>query len=354
MPKNLVLAIDGTGQSVDTPPSNIMRLVRLLIDDETTQCVFYDPGLGAPGAPTGDFRERQKLLMYFALVFGQGLSTLLEAAYSWLIRVYAPGDRIYLFGFSRGAYAIRAVAGLVGMLGLLGARHDNLVTYAARVYGRRRDRDYVGPFRDTFARHRPEVHFLGLFDTVKSVFHVEFVPPQFTSVELPLTFDNPAVRTIRHAVAIDERRRLFRTNLCAPAAPGSGRDVRQVWFAGEHSDIGGGYPLPDGDASLVPLAWLVREAVAHGLLVDPARLPAAGDGSAAPLHDSMTGIWWLAEVFPKRERRPPPAGGYRWLIPLGEPRWMAEGSLVHASVVARMAASGYRPRNLPKRYEVVE
>ncbi|HPU15178.1 MAG TPA: DUF2235 domain-containing protein, partial [Polymorphobacter sp.] len=164
--------------------------------------------------------------------------------------------------------------------------------------------------------------------------------------------DNDKVDVVRHAVSIDEKRRFFRSNLWNPLP---GQDVAQVWFAGGHCDVGGSYPPGASGLSRIALDWMLDEAAAHGLLIDPARraaLPGAPD-PCAPMHNRIHGLVNLIpEVIPKWGRRPP--DGHKTLfLPLGEPRYMAPGATVHASVVARLNGGiGYAPVNLPADYSV--
>jgi uncharacterized protein (DUF2235 family) len=127
-------------------------------------------------------------------------------------------------------------------------------------------------------------------------------------VRLPYTASNADIQIGRHAVAIDERRAFFRTNLWHPK-PGEGpKDLKQVWFPGVHSDVGGGYPEEQSGLAKIALAWMLREAMAANLQTDPARvdlvLGRAGGGYAEPcakakLHESLTLLWWPAEFIPK-------------------------------------------------------
>jgi len=145
------------------------------------------------------------------------------------------------------------------------------------------------------------------------------------------------------------------------------QDIRQVWFAGVHADIGGGYPESESGLSKFPLLWMINQAKVAGLKTstamvnylvlgkprkDSKRIYVQPD-TAARLHRSLNGLWWILEVLPKptrwREwpRRPSLLGFY---LPLGEPRAIDEGTAIHGSVFERMAAvPSYRPVNLPQK-----
>jgi hypothetical protein len=188
------------------------------------------------------------------------------------------------------------------------------------------------------------------------------------------------VRTFRQAISIDERRCMFRLKKWdqpqtfmhnrfndAKAEP---QDIMQVWFAGVHSDIGGGYPETQSGLSKYPLIWMIDEAIKCGLAVNPATVNQLAwgvqrEGSpfsyVAPdvkgcLHKSLRAAWWILEFIPKLAkykewpRRQVLFGSY---IPDGEPRVIPEGAIIHESVVLRMAevAPKYQPVNFPLKYD---
>jgi len=186
-----------------------------------------------------------------------------------------------LFGFSRGAYTARAIASLLRMYGLVPRDHERLVPYIVRMmwaihWLRKRAKPDAPPdpriaeyfelaaaFKATFSR-LCQPHFFGLWDTVSSVGW--FSNP----VSLPFTGNNEDIAIGRHAVAIDERRAFFRTNLwrraADPQAAGP-RDMKQVWFPGVHCDVGGGYPEPQSGLSKIALMWMIDEARLAGLIL---------------------------------------------------------------------------------------
>lgn len=246
MPRNIVVCCDGTANEFARDKTNVVHLFAALAQDPARQVAFYHPGLGTmepPGALTGLARRITKLL---GKAVGYGLSRDVCDAYTFLMRTYARGDQVFLFGFSRGAYTVRVVAALLHLCGLIRPDNEPLVPYAVRMLtGMRGSRDpdmafeLACEFKATFSWTAVTVHFLGVWDTVSSVGWVE------NPLRVPFTASNPSVEISRHAISIDERRAFFRTNLWHPAPPpkpSGPRDLKQVWFAGEHCDIGGGYP----------------------------------------------------------------------------------------------------------------
>ena len=200
------------------------------------------------------------------------------------------------------------------------------------------------------------IHFIGVWDTVSSVglrnilLHIS---------GFPFTYKNPEVTHVRHAVSIDERRAFFRQNLMGRWAPG--QDVVNVWFAGVHSDVGGGYAPCECALSKITFEWMMREAQACGFKVNMGA--AAGDypyelahgqppDPCGKLHDSLTGGWLLAEVIPTRHFSIVDEK-YHWTMNLASPRNIAvsakvPGVGIHESVLVRMnKIPEYRPRNLP-------
>ena len=366
MPKTIVMLMDGTGQQFQSNETNIVRLLRLLPPDQPErQIAFYGPGVGTRGAPTltpfgGEWRA-----LAGGLALGAGIYERVADAYRYLAQHWVHGDRIHFYGFSRGAFSVRALAGLVAQVGLMGAGFDNLIPYAIRLYasfpigGDKAAQDahalLVRRFGETFGCRFPDIAFIGLFDTVKSVFSFDRLAGQDIRVSLAGTYANPRVKVVRHAMAIDERRAFFRTNKWRALNPalGGGTDVRQVWFAGCHGDVGGGVPETESGLSAITLEWMLKEAVAHGLLIDPGHSSAAFGQPTPdvlqPAHDSLTGFWKALEWLPTNPRRGPDSGDRAgWRFPRGRPRQITQPALVHQSVVDKLTLDrSYRPPNLP-------
>jgi uncharacterized protein (DUF2235 family) len=361
MARNLIVCFDGTNNQFGAHDTNVVRLVQALERSDQQQIVYYDPGVGTLPEPGLLTAIAKRISEVFGLAFGVGLTAKIERAYAFLMHNWQPGDCVFLFGFSRGAYTARALAGLLHMFGLLAPSHENLLPYVMRLFrGSRRvdDQDaqiwrVSAQFRNTFARdagvehRRFRVHFVGVWDTVSSVGWI------WDPVKFRHTAANPSIVTIRHAVAVDERRSFFRQNLFA--ADVRGQDLLELWFPGVHSDVGGGYPEQEGGLWREPFAWMLNEAKQAGLLTDPereqrvlTRVPTPEQPWAEPQHESLTWAWWPAEFFPKLRynkgigRRLPSLG-------LGRRRRIEPGATLHRSVLQRMeSVATYAPPNLPR------
>ena len=365
MAKNIVLCCDGTGNEFGDRNSNVVKLYSVLdLDNAASQVAYYHPGLGTMGAPSALLKLTKWWTKLLGLAFGYGLADNLADAYTFLMNEYEPGDRVFVFGFSRGSYTARALCSMLHMFGLIRKGDDVLVEYATRMLkGQAKNRfEVAAGFKSAFSRDcKP--HFVGVWDTVSSVGWIH------DPVKLPYTANNPDIGIGRHAISIDERRCFYRQNLWSPpATPHAPQDLQQVWFAGVHSDIGGGYPEAQSGLAKITLRWMLREAAAAGLLLDDAKVQGvlgAGPGCAKPdpavdLHHSLHGFWWLLECLPRRHSVlvPGPNGTTEWVqkwhIPLGRRRQIVEGSCLHESVVRRLELlTSYRPKNLPQRYQVV-
>jgi uncharacterized protein (DUF2235 family) len=135
MSRNLVVCLDGTRNEPETGPTNVTRLYDLAVKDDR-QLVYYDPGVGTMGARGATTRAGRWLTRAGGLVLGHGVRENVEEAYSFLMRAYQPGDRIFIFGFSRGAYTARALTGMLRTVGLLRPGAENLVPYAMKLYAK--------------------------------------------------------------------------------------------------------------------------------------------------------------------------------------------------------------------------
>jgi uncharacterized protein (DUF2235 family) len=359
MPKNIVICCDGTGNEYGPENSNVVKLFQILSREPRTQVAFYGSGVGTMAAPEALSTFMKKATWICGLAFGYGLQRNVSDAYAYLMEHYEEGDQVFLFGFSRGSYTARALAGLLHKCGLLERGANNQISYAYRIFQNPVNFEIAGGFKKTFSRPcRPR--FLGVWDTVSTIGWI------YNPVTLPYTARNPDISVIRHAISIDERRTHFRTNLFFPDA---NQDCKQVWFSGVHCDVGGGYPENESGLSKIPLKWMTDEAVAAGLLVDPTRYDLIVRGNdpsgkrvppdvRAPIHQSLHGFWRLVEHLPRRYMNmhsSPPALHWTWAPFSGfyRPRFIAENVALHASVRDRMAAlPDYRPVNLPKQYAI--
>lgn len=406
--KNLVVCCDGTGNEVSENISNVLKLYRVLRKSGKTapnQVVFYDPGVGTLARPDPWTKFRQDAIAVLGLMTGYGLDDNVLAAYTFLINNYEEDDNIFLFGFSRGAYTVRVLAALIHKVGLLAPQQQNLAGAALTAYKQFRETalamvaqssddgqseegpqsqdDRAAQFARIVSVRWPTIKFLGVWDTVASV----IVPRPdryytFSLQELPHTRRNPSVRVFRQAMALDERRRMFRLhgwdegqvfmhNRFSTVNNSEPQDIQQVWFAGVHADIGGGYPEAESGLSKYPLIWMIAEAAAHGLAINPQAVRQLAWGHqrrGSPFsyvapdfmrdpHQSLTGAWQALEWLPKSDRykewkKLRSELGY--YIPNGEPRGVPENAFVHESVLKRAeSVATYRPPNLPLLHQVI-
>jgi uncharacterized protein (DUF2235 family) len=410
MPKNIVVCCDGTGNEIGENISNVLKLYRVVrkTGKMVDQVAYYDPGVGTLARPDPWRKALQAATANLGLATGYGLDDHVLGAYRFLIQQYQDGDDVFLFGFSRGAHTVRILAGLIHMIGLLRPEQINLADAALGVYKQstetpvrhdsaqmERDRsddggqpavfsidDRASQFARIVSTRWPTIKFLGVWDTVASV----IVPRPdrfytFSLQTLPFTEKNPSVRIFRQAIAVDERRRMFRlsrwddgqtfmSNRFSPTNNSEPQDCKQVWFAGVHADVGGGYPEAESTISKFPLIWMIEEAKAFGLSVNQATVNQLAWGKqragspftyvapdcSRPVHDSLIGAWPLLEWIPKNDRYkewPRRQSFMHRYLPQAEPRVIPENAKVHQSVIDKQRIDGdYRPINLPDSYEI--
>src|SRR5205085_6237393 len=133
MARNLVVCLDGTSNEPESGTTNVARTYAVAAKSDT-QLVYYDPGVGTMGARGAVTRAGQAATRIAGLVVGYGVKDNIEEAYDWLAAHYQPGDEIFVFGFSRGAYTARALTGMLRTVGLLRPGADNLTPYALKLY----------------------------------------------------------------------------------------------------------------------------------------------------------------------------------------------------------------------------
>jgi len=297
--RRLIVCCDGTWNWPDRQrETNVVRLVRAIAAQAPAtkdsggcpipQISHYHVGVG-----TGNVLDR-----IIGGGTGVGLSTSVKACYGFLVDNYAPGDEILLFGFSRGAYVARSVAGMVGRVGILQRSEmehflDAWDWYtddpAERDPG---DLDAIAPNR---VRGRDvDIECIGVWDTVGAlgIPGTRFCASSFKFHETEL---GPGVRHAFHAMAMDERRGNFQAAVWTPnPAPRSGQVLEQVWFPGVHSNIGGGYE--QHGLSDTTMLWMLSRILAHDLLaLDMEYIASALDRSErypiGVLADSRKGSW---------------------------------------------------------------
>ncbi|KAI1632144.1 hypothetical protein F4809DRAFT_629038 [Biscogniauxia mediterranea] len=380
-PRKLVLCFDGTGNKFrgDDSDSNILKIFRCLDREAGDQYHYYQPGIGTYVVSNSlshtsvKARVRSWYLKAKDSAVGSSFDHHVVGGYRFLMRFYNPGDEIYFFGFSRGAYVARFLAEMLDYVGLLSHGNEEMVSFAWKAFSQWQSRQsgnseeheakrremyrFMKGFRETFSRPVKRIRFLGLFDTVNSVPRFETAWMQRS--KFPYTARSSA-KVVRHCVSIDERRAKFRQDLIYQGASHSShrkfheivhekyrarraahagtaaaddgprgrrdtlappdehafrhhhsrsisrasrwstdgdnladdsksagshktydsdsdndeQDIDEIWFAGGHGDVGGGWEvLPDSkSASHVPLTYMIREAEKAGLHFDPEKL----------------------------------------------------------------------------------
>ena len=367
MGRNIIICCDGTGNRFGRRNTNIVKICECL-ERAPDQIVYYDPGVGTLGDQRALTAIKRKLSQMLGGAIGTGLLENVQEAYDFLAANHQEGDRVFLFGFSRGAYSVRALAALVHMYGLTAPGTGNLTPYLTEMHSDNEDAGDVstgGPAHDasrweianSFKKHfgRPvAIDFVGVFDTVASVGWF------WSPLRLPFTTKNKSVKCVRHAVAIDERRAFFLPNLYLRDREGTEGaqlppHVKEVWFPGVHSDVGGGYKRPEQGLAQVALEWMLREAAAAGLRLDPEKVQRVlhekypEPNASADQHWSLTWAWWVLELVPKLGRSP--GKDHRWHLSVVfncfRRRKIPRGATMHRSVKERWEKRGdWRPGNL--------
>lgn len=323
--KRLVVCCDGTWNRRDAGPrvTNVAKMAEAVAATAgaTRQLVFYDEGVG-----TGGFLDR-----IVGGATGHGLEKNVLDAYRFIVENHRPGDELFLFGFSRGAYTARSVVGMLRKCGVLRRPDPARLHEAYRLYrgGEHPDSDVARAFRA--ANSKPtRVRFIGVWDTVGAL-GIPAGPLRSISRRRHAFHDVQLSRIVDvacHALAIDERRGAFKPTLWT-TTPDARQRVRQEWFPGVHSGVGGGYR--DAGLSDVALDWMASEAAAAGLVLTSGARKRLRPDPVAKMVDSRRGLW---RFLP---------GGWR---DIGDPGHQPQA--IHASALQRHADAGlgYRPRNL--------
>ncbi len=266
--KNLIVCSDGTWNRPEQDPkkdtpTNVLKFARGIAPKNKSgkkQVVFYDWGIGSyhEGVTGG--------------AFGAGLEKNVMDGYRFLVHNYEPGDKIYLFGFSRGAYTVRSLSGLINNCGILKGEQAYRIEEAFDLYKNPRYKpksDYSKNWRaDNCLTDSQQIHFIGVWDTVGAM----GLPFSFFGLikDKHRFYDNKLGSNItyaRHALALDEKRNDFEPTIWEPKDK---VNLKQVWFAGVHSDLGGGYAVDSDDTTLADISksWLIKEAEDKGLLFE--------------------------------------------------------------------------------------
>lgn len=369
--KRLVVCFDGTWNDADgarseTNVARIARAIRACQDERggIPQSVLYLRGIGSSGL------QIQRLLDG---AIGTGVDENIRSGYMFLAQNYVSGDEIYLFGFSRGAFSARSLAGLIASCGLLRRQRLGDLRNAWQYYRTTEDRspkDFVDRY-STDAHLDVEVTMLGVWDTVGALGVPSHIFSGFNCREYGFhnTTASKITRHAYHAMAIDESRDEFVPTLWTGDVPAN-CTIEQVWFAGSHGDVGGGYV--DRSLADIPLVWMAQKAQACGLVMDWTMLPKGLDVSA-PHHDSRAG-WSLKDrltpTFRQICEKPFRVNYYETLYRPRDGQGIAQRTInesLHESVIARYgqtvsfspdddpsarAQQVYKPRNLAPLFNV--
>ena len=289
--KRIAFCADGTwdGTSNNTNAFKIYNAIQV----SANQMPFYDSGVGADGNPI------EKLL---GGAFGAGLFQKIKDGYTKIAQVYESGDQVYLFGFSRGAYTARSLAGMIANCGLPTKNFDDaLVETAFQAYRNEAQRaSLLAGLSSGYGMENVDIVMVGVWDTVGSL----GIPAIFGGVDVALygfldTGLHPSIKNACHALAIDERRIEFPPTLWT-SQPAPGQTIEQVWFCGVHCDVGGGYAPGAADDSTtlsdITLSWMMSKAQAAGLIFTPAALarytvPMESKFALDQIHESWNPLW---------------------------------------------------------------
>jgi uncharacterized protein (DUF2235 family) len=384
----MIICLDGTGNEIESNESNVLRLYKSLVRSDE-QLVFYHPGVGTLDTDPFARAVLTKPKQLLGLIAGVGLETNVLRAFEFLCKTYQDGDRLYFFGYSRGAYTARVLAGFINDFGLVHPGEFHLVAPAFQAWRRIRHDDprskhaKLRMLEKAFQMRHPQIRFLGLWDTVSSMIRLRFGKGTFVEYASHSSVDeNPSVESVRHVLSIDETRRFFRHQFWTPGQTYYGnrfksknnpppQDVKQVWFAGTHADVAGAIEEQHAGLSKLTLHWMREELDAlqvdslafrdivydryvlgkEDKVTKKMNLKISRPDPHAPLHNQMKKGWFVLEAFPRLRRRsrwPDQRSVLGYYLPLGQYRYIPPGSEIHPSALARRdkPANKYDPPNL--------
>ena len=285
MPKNIVVFSDGTGQEGGKGNNtNVYKLFNMLEDRTENQITFYDRGLGTGWRKiTGN-------------ISGMGISHNIRECYHFILDNYMAGDKIFLFGFSRGATTVRSLSAFIHFFGILPKSRPELIKKAYKIYKIEDSEKRKNRADELVARHHNQwtkIKFLGVWDTVdalglpiKSLSTLVDWFPFFRHKFHNLTLSE-SVEHARQALAIDDERLTFHPKIWDKELK-SYQTMKQVWFSGMHTDVGGGYK--EEDLSDIPLIWITEEAKQFGLKLYPKHKVKTQPNFDGVMHDSRKGF----------------------------------------------------------------
>lgn len=312
MAKNIIICYDGTGNEYGKHNTNVVKTFENIVRDNR-QVAFYDPGVGTfsyLGRTLG--KSVGKLL---GKAFGTGLQQNIEDGYEYLMNRFEKGDKVFIFGFSRGAYTARVFASMIHHFGVLQKGSKNLIPYVSKMYIKKNYKLSEG-FKASFC-HECKPHFIGIWDTVGSLGY--FTRRKFRSQKL-----NPDVVNGFHAISIDEKRKKFPVNMWDESEKLPKQNIEQVWFAGVHSDVGGYYE--ERGLSDIAFAWMMDKAKECGMILNKDWEVNLDQDYTNTLHKSRKGFY---KLWRKAHREIP------------------EDAKIHQSVIDRKnKLTNYQPENI--------
>ena len=286
MPKNIVVFSDGTGQEGGKGNNtNVYKLFNLVEDRTAEQITFYDRGLGTGWRKiTGN-------------ISGMGISQNIYECYRFIFENYMAGDNIFLFGFSRGATTVRSLSAFIHLFGILPKSRPELIIHAYKIYKIEDKEERKKQADDLVARnhnHWTRIKFVGVWDTVDAlglpvkslstlVDWLPFFRHKFHNLAL-----SESVENARQALAIDDERLTFHPKIWDKEINIKYQSMKQVWFGGMHTDVGGGYK--EQDLSDIPLIWMVEEAKEFGLRIFPNHKVKTNPDENGFMHNSREGF----------------------------------------------------------------
>jgi len=295
MPKNIVIFSDGTGQEGGKGANtNIYKLFNMVEDRTSQQVAFYDRGLGTGWRKiTGN-------------IGGAGISKNIQECYTFIFENFEAGDQIYLFGFSRGAATVRSLTSFIHYFGILPKSRPELIKQAYKIYKTKDENKRKRKAKEFVSKHHTmwtRIKFLGCYDTVAAlglpikalsvlIDKIPWFQHKFQNFKL-----NETVENAYQALAIDDERKAFHPILWdAESLPY--QSIKQVWFCGMHTDVGGGYN--EQDLSDIPLTWMNAMAVKHGLILYPSHSVSINGDVNGHMHDSRGSGW--TKLYPAKQR----------------------------------------------------
>ena len=380
METNIILCSDGTGNTtVKNRGTNVFKLFEAIDTHHTSppQLSVYDDGVGS---------GTSKISQALGGGVGYGLSRNVKQLYTALVRNYNPGDSIYMFGFSRGAFTVRSLAGMISYMGIIDREHcktdAELIDYVEHAYREYRHSQrawletilsflFIKPvhtyqrivkkkvhmvshtlFKEQFSiqpssEDKKLIRFIGVWDTVNAVgFPVPWVRKLFNKLMYRFSFTdnylNKDVEQACQALSIDDQRKTFTPEIWDESKAEDKKRITQVWFSGVHSNVGGGY-VKQG-MSLVPLNWMMRQAHDAGLhfIKHDMDLYDAKQNVYDKLYDSRHGLSVYYRFKPRN------------IYKLCKLRGVDVS--IHSSAIDRIyqGTQGYAPGNIPNGFEIVD